>query len=135
MVVPGLHGAVILLLLVVVIVFAGHIAHADEGFAVLWVWDPPFAVSSLEFQQARDVVSSLGGKIVVKSAWEGWLLRDTGWEGWLRGAGYDLVVVAWARPGYREAVWQGLSWRLLVLVSRCCSCLGWAGMPRLAWGL
>lgn len=98
------HVAGVAVLLLFVMVSGGYVAHAEEGFTVLWVWDPPFAYGNPEFQQARDVLSSLGGRVVAKSAWEVWLLRDTGWEGWLRGAGYDLVVVAWARPGCQEAV-------------------------------
>ena len=98
---------VIIFIIVIIIVSSCRSVYGetfDYRFNILWIWDSPFPIGNPEFSELKSILSEFSASIIVKSAWEIWLLRDIGWRDWLVGGGYDLVVVVWSRSGYVETV-------------------------------
>ena len=80
-------------------------ASADKGkCTALWVHDAPFYYNSHEYSMLRQALAHLGCSVVVKGAWDVNALKNRGWYSWLRGSGYSLIVVSWARGQYLDSL-------------------------------
>lgn len=94
-----------ILLLAIALAHPAATARTQPAKQALLVYDAPYSLGGVEYNNLRDALSKLGIKYTYRTAWDiRYMLSQGILEEWVTGRVYSLVIVNWAREPYREAV-------------------------------